>query len=265
MTQEAGSRILSAVKRLPSILLALLLWAAAHSAMAQTVVLRTVAQEGSAPKFMDAEGPASGHCPDILAAIERVDPNLRFTIDPQPTPLKRIEVGLKDGLLDLVCALLDTPLRNEIAMRITTPLFTLQERLVGRRDDYGTVQSLKDLTQADDLVITQSGASYAADLRRHGVRVLETTGGSAVALRNVANKRARFYYTNELTGAHYIKAEGLSEQLRLHPGVLQSTPSYMWASRRLDPATLRQLEQAVAQLKRNGELDRIYQRYQKDQ
>ncbi len=252
--------------KLLATLLLVLLYAGGPGAMAQaTTSLRTAAQEGSAPKFLDANGPASGHCPDIFAAIERVDKSLRFAVDPMPTPLKRIEMGLKDGQLDVICALLDTPLRNEIAIRISTPLFTLQERLVGRRDDNATVQSIKDLAQTDDLVVTQSGASYAAELRRHGVRVLETPGGSAVALRNVASKRARFYYTNELTGAHYIKAEGLSDQLRLHPGVLQSSQSYMWASRNLDAATVRRLEQAVAHLKRSGELDRIYQRYQKDQ
>ena len=247
-------------------LLLVLLCAPGPSATAQsTSALRTASQEGSAPKFMDTSGPASGHCPDIFAAIERADKSLRFSIDPVPTPLKRLEMGIKDGQLDVVCALLDTPLRNEIAIRIATPLFTLQERLVGRRDDNSAIQSVQDLAQSGDLVVTQSGASYAADLRRHGVRIVETPGGSAVALRNVASKRARFYYTNELTGAHYIKAEGLADQLRLHPGVMQSSQSYMWASRTLDAATVRRLEQAVAQLKRSGELDRIYQRYQKDQ
>ena len=252
------------MKSVAAILLALLMWAT-QCAMAQPAPLRTAAQEGSAPKYLDAEGPASGHCPDIFAALERTEKNLRFVIDPRPTPVKRLEAELKDGQLDVVCALLDTPLRNEIANRITTPLYSVQERLVGRKDDAGTIRSVKDLAQSGDIVITQSGASYAADLRRNGVQVIETPGGSSVALRNVANKRARFYYTNELTGAYYIKAEGLSDQLRLHPGVLQSSPSYLWASRGLDPATLRHLEQAVAQLKRSGELDRIYQRYQKEQ
>lgn len=209
--------------------------------------------------------PPAATAPYIFAAIEKVDKTLRFAIDPRPTPLKRIEAELKDGQLDVICALLDTPLRNEIAVRISTPLYTLQERLVGRRDDTGAVNSMKDLAQSGDLVVTQSGASYAAELRRHGVQVVETPGGSSVALRNVAIKRARFYYTNELTGAYYIKAEGLSDQLRLHPGVMQSSLSYLWASRSLDPATVRRIEQAVAQLKRSGELDRIYQRYQKNQ
>lgn len=264
MTCRAHRLILALLKALVPFLL-LLVCAAAPCVLAQQATLRTVAQEGSAPKFMDGDGPASGHCPDILAAIEKHDKGLHFVIDPRPTPLKRIEAELKDGQLDVVCALLDTPLRNEIAVRITTPIYAVQERLVGRKDDTGVIHSLKDLAQSGDLVVTQSGASYAAELRKNGVQVMETPGGSVVALRNVANKRARFYYTNELTGAHYIKAEGLSDQLRLHPGVLQSSQSYLWASRGLDAATVRRLEQAVAQLKRSGELDRIYQRYQKDQ
>lgn len=226
------------------------------------LTLRTVAQEGSAPKFIESGDTASGVCPDMLAAIERTDRSLRFAIDPRPTPIKRIEGDLREGRIDVVCALLETTTRNEMAYRVQPALYVLQERLVGRRDDSGPIHSLQDLARSGDLVVTQSGASYANDLRRAGVQVVETPGGSAVALRNVLNKRARFYYTNDLTGAYYIRTEGLGEQLRLHPGVLNTSPSYLWASRKLDAATLARLEQALAHLKRNGELDRIYQRYQ---
>jgi len=229
------------------------------------VTLRTSAQEGSAPKYIVSDGPAGGVCPDMLAAIEKVDKGLRFSIDARPTPTKRSETDLKEGGIDVICALLDTPWRNEIAHRISTPLFVLRERLVGRRDDNEPIAKIQDLAKAGGTVVTQSGASYATELRRHGVPVVETAGGSPIALRNVLNKRARFYYTNELTGAYYIKSEGMGEQLRLHPGVLQSSPSYLWASRHLDPAIVQRLEQAVAQLKRSGELERIYQRYEKEQ
>ena len=258
-------QILNTVKPFTTFLLCMLC-ATAQTVGAQTVVLRTTAQEGSAPKYMDSQGsPASGHCPDIFAAIERVDKSLRFSIDPRPTPVKRIEAALKEGHLDVICALLDTPLRNEIALRIGTALFVLRERLGGRRDDHEPINKIQDLLTAGGTVVTQSGASYAADLRRVGVPVIETPGGSVVALRNVLNKRARFYYTNELTGAYYIKSEGMGEQLRLHPGVLQSSPSYLWAARHLDAAIVHRLELAVAQLKRSGELDRIYERYEKEQ
>ncbi len=231
---------------------------------AQVITLRTASQEGSAPKFIDGDGTVSGHCPDILAAMERVDKGLKFAIDPRPTPIKRSEVDLKEGRIDVICAVLDTPLRNDIAYRISTPLFYLKERLVGRRDDNEPISKLQDIARTGGIVVTQSGASYAADLRKIGVQVVETAGGSVIALRNVLNKRARFYYTNELTGAYYIKAEGLGDQLRLHPGVLQSSPSYLWASRQLDMAVVNRLEQALVQLKHSGELDRIYQHYEKD-
>ena len=235
-------------------------WAA--TVAAQTGPLRTIAQEGSAPKFMDGAAAASGHCPDILAAIERTDKTLKFAVDAQSAPIKRIENELKAGRIDLVCALLDTPWRNEIAHRIETPLYHLQERLVGRRDDNAPIRSVQDLAQGGDVVVTQSGASYATDLRNAGVKVVESPGGSAVALRNVESNRARFYYTNALTGAYYLRAEGLGSQLRLHPGVLKSTPSYLWIGRHVDPATVQKLDKALQQLKRSGELERIYQRYE---
>lgn len=245
-------------------ILSTLWFAMVLTAGAQPISLHTAAQDGSAPKFIDSDGPATGLCPDIFQAMEKADKDLHIAIDPRPTPVKRLEAELKEGQLDVVCALLDTPQRNAIAHRISTPLFVLSERLVGRRDDNGIVNHARDLAQTGDLVVTQSGASYAADLRRQGVQVTETPGGSVVALRNVLSKRARFYYTNELTGAYYIRSEGLGDQLRLHPGVLQLSPSYLWVSRKVDPAVVHRLEQVVAQLKRSGELDRIYQRYQKD-
>jgi len=241
------------------------LWfAMALTAGAQPIRLHTAAQDGSAPKFIESDGASTGLCPDIFQAMEKADKGLHIDIDPRPTPIKRLEAELKEGQLDVVCALLETAQRNDMAHRISTPLYVLSERLVGRRDDNGVVNHVRDLAQTGDLVVTQSGASYAADLRRQGVQVVETPGGSVVALRNVLSKRARFYYTNELTGAYYIRAEGLGDQLRLHPGMLQSSPSYLWVSRKVDPSVVRRLEQVVAQLKRSGELDRIYQRYQKD-
>lgn len=224
--------------------------------------LRTAAQEGSAPKFFDHR-PTQGHCPDILAALERTDPTLKFQIDPTPTPIKRLEYNLRIGRIDVICALLETPARRELAHRLPTPVYWVQERLVGRQGDTLVVSSLHDLARPGLVVVTQSGASYAQDLRQAGVNVVETSGGSPVALRNVDSGRARFYYTNALTGAYTIRQSGLSERLRLHPGVLRASPSYLWAGRHLDSATVQRLDHALAQLKRSGELDAIYQRYER--
>lgn len=230
-------------------------------AWSETIPLRTAAQEGSAPKFINGEGSIQGHCPDIFRALEKADPLLKFDIATIPVSIKRLESHLKDGRIDIVCALLDTPQRNEIAFRISTPIFLLRERLVGRIDDKLQVRALKDLVDTGDLVATQNGASYAAMLRELGVKVDDSSGDSAVALRKLVNGRVRFYYTNELTGAYYIQDGGLEKQLRLVPGVMQETPSYLWVSRKVDEATLQRLERAVAKLHKDGVLEKIYRSY----
>ncbi|MGQ0710263.1 MAG: substrate-binding periplasmic protein [Rhodoferax sp.] len=232
-------------------------------AQAHEGALRVLAQEGSAPKFIEGE-PASGHCPDILAAITQADQGLRFDINPQPHPIKRIENGLRAGHVDLACALLDNPQRNALAWRIDTPLYHVQERVVGRRDDPAAVQSWPDLARLQATVLTVTGAEYAAALRQAGVEVVETPGGSVVALHNVANRRARYYYTNALTAAYYLRATGLQADLRILPVVFKTTPIYLWAARHLPETTVRRLERALAQLQRGGELERIHQRYARE-
>ncbi len=247
------------------LLLSLVLTLASPACWSAPTVLRSAAQEGSAPKFIEGNGGVSGHCPSILRALERFDPSLKFEIDPSPTPIKRLEKELKDGRIGVVCALLDTAQRNEIAHRISTPVYAVRERLVGRSDDTAQIQSFSDLAATGDLVVTQSGASYAAQLRSLGVQVNEPHGGSEIAMRIVLSKRARFYYTNELTGAYYLRKEGFSGQLKLMPGVLKETPSYLWASRQLDTETVEKLEKGLAALQQSGELGRIYNSVLKSQ
>lgn len=230
---------------------------------AGSLVLRTIAQEGSAPKYISGGAKAGGHCPDILKAIEKVEPTLRFSIDPTPTPIRRIEHEMEAGRIDVICALLDTPTRNRIAHRVSTPIYHVRERLVGRRDASLQIRSLEDLARPDTVVVTQSGASYAAELRAAGIQVSESTGGTPTALRQVLHGRADYYYINELTGAYYLRAEGLEDRLRLLPAVLQETPSYLWVSRQSPPEIVARLEGAISRLHRNGELDRIYRHYQR--
>jgi ABC-type amino acid transport substrate-binding protein len=227
------------------------------------LVLRTIAQEGSAPKYISGGAHAGGHCPDILKAIEKVEPTLRFSIDPTPTPIRRIEHEMEAGRIDVICALLDTPTRNRIAHRVSTPIYHVRERLVGRRDAPLQIRSLEDLARPDVVVVTQSGASYAGELRAAGIQVSESTGGSPTALRQVLRGRADYYYINELTGAYYLRAEGLNDRLQILPPVLQETPSYLWVNRNSAPDVIARLESAIERLHRSGELDRIYRQYQR--
>lgn len=239
----------------------LLLLGGAGKAATTGWVLRTAAQEGSAPKYLVGSRPAGvgGLCPEILHALEAVDPEIRFEIDPKPTPLRRIEKSLQEGRLDVLCALLETPRRHQLAYRLSTPVYSVRERLVALRNESPDPKGFDDLARMGALVATQAGASYADKLRQHGVSVDETD--TVAALRNIVRRRVRYYYGNELTCVYYIKAEQLGAELGLVPGVMGETPSHFWAGRHLEPAVVKRLDAALLRLKRNGTLERIYNRY----
>ena len=245
----------------------LLVFGGMGKALAAGWLLRAAAQEGSAPKYLlgppgkGGKGGASvgGLCPDILRAIEGADPEIRFEIDPTPMPLRRIEKSLQEGRIDVLCALLETPRRHQIAHRLSTPVYSVRERLVALREDTLSPKDFEELARSGGLVATQAGASYADKLRQHGVAVDETD--TVAALRNIARRRVRYYYGNELTCVYYIKAVQMSAELGLVPGGMGETPSHFWAGRHLEPALVRRLEAALLKLKRNGSLERIYNRY----
>ncbi|MDT8992476.1 transporter substrate-binding domain-containing protein [Curvibacter sp. APW13] len=225
--------------------------------------LRVQFQEASAPKYLEADAnhPAPyGLCPDIMAALERQDASLRFELDPVPRPQKRIEFDLGSASKDVMCGLLKSPERLQVAYPLETPVYLIRERMAARKDDTLVVATIEDLARSGALVAVQTGAAYYRKLKDAGVQVVES-GGSDVAVRAVANGQARFFYTNSLTAAHFIRAERLERVLRLHPGVMDTSPAYFWVAKHVDPGVVKRLEAAMKRLKRSGELDRIYARY----
>jgi ABC-type amino acid transport substrate-binding protein len=240
----------------------LLGWCAATAqAGAPLLVLRTAVQEGPPPKFILGKDGLTGHCPDILHAIERLDPQLKFDIDAVAHPIRRLEQGIKNGQLDVMCAMLSTPEREQAALRLPTVLYTIRERLVARADDPVEINSYDDLAGLHELVATLPGASYVNDLRLHGIRVDTASGDSQTNLRKIVSGRLRFFYISDLTAAYFIRIEGFEGKLRILPVSLHEQPLYFWASRALDAAVVQRLEKALAALRANGELERIYRSY----
>ncbi|MEO7106400.1 MAG: hypothetical protein ABIZ09_08515 [Rhodoferax sp.] len=70
------------------------------SSAAQT--LRTAAQESSPKFFQLGDASVVGIGCDVMRAIERLDPSLHFVGDKTFVPMKRIEVMLERGDLDVL-------------------------------------------------------------------------------------------------------------------------------------------------------------------
>ncbi len=244
-------------------LLAAVGWACcAVMAQAEPLVLRAAAQEAAAPKFiLGKDGRVGGLCPDILHAIEKLDPQLRFELDATPNPIPRLMHGVRSGQLDLVCALGISAERLEMAAYLPTVLYTVEERLVARADDTVAVGSFAELAALRELVATQPGSTYVDTLRGHGIRVDTSSGDDLAGLRKILSGRLRFFYTSDLVASYFIRTAGYEGKLRMLPASFQTRPMHVWVSRALDPAVAKRLDKALAALRASGELERIHRGY----
>ena len=228
---------------------------------APVLEVRVAGQEALAPKWVQSGGGVAGICPDILAALERVQPRLHFTGIRQSRSLSAIEDGLAGGRLDAACALLDSPRRAALARRVGKPVYTVRHLLAARSDDAVEIRGVADLVRLRALVTSHRSSPFTEQLKAAGVRIDDATDDNGVNLRKMLAGHGRFAYMNELTLRHYIHAGHLEGRVRILPVALASEPSYFWVSRKADPALAALLGAALDRLKASGELDRIYARW----
>lgn len=241
--------------------LALLCCAAAAQHVEARLDVRIAPQQALAPKWIIGNGRLNGICPDILAAIERVEPRLRFTGLDTSRSLPRIEAGLETGRVDAACALIDSPRRFAIAYPVGKPVYLVRHRLAARADDPAEIAGVADLLRLKALVTSQRGSAFTERLKTAGVRVDDATDDNGVNLRKMLAGHGRFAYMNELTLRRYLRTDGLATRVRVLPEVLAEYPAYFWVSNKADPALGRLLGDALDRLKASGELERIYARW----
>jgi glutamate/aspartate transport system substrate-binding protein len=228
---------------------------------AHALDVRVAAQEALAPKWVHAHGRVTGICPDMMAAVERVQPRLRFTGMAKSRSLPGIEAGLRSGSLDAACALVSTPARLAMARRVGEPVYVTRHLLAARADDSADVATMADLARSGDLVTSHRGSAFTERMKAAGVRVDDATDDNLVNLRKMLAGHGRYAYLNELTLYHYLRTERLAGRVRILPSVLDEDPAYFWVSRKAHPALAPLLDEALGRLKANGELDRIYARW----
>jgi len=243
---------------LGAILLAALPCASAGS----DYVLRVIGQESLPPKWIQQEGrPSTGVCPDILAAISRVEPRIRFTGLEDIRSVLVIEQNIRLGTADIACALVSTPLRRHIAIAIPQPLYISRQRLAAAADDTAEINSLEDLARLNALVTTSRGAAYIDQLRALGITVDDSTGSNVTNLRKILAGHGRYFYMNELTLHWLIREQKLQGKVKLMPAILKEDSMFLWVGKKAPPQAAPLLAAAVRKLSDSGELARIYARW----
>ncbi|MDR7272481.1 glutamate/aspartate transport system substrate-binding protein [Pelomonas saccharophila] len=221
------------------------------------------AQEKAPHKFI-LDGPQpSGICPDLLRALERLDPGLRFHGYGSALSLPLIDVGLRNGNVGAACGLLERAERHAYATRLLPPLYRVRHRVAVRADDEANPRSLADLLvlSGDQAVIVTRGSAYPAMLREAGFKVDDSTGDYQANLRKLLAGRARFIYGGEQALWRSIQQAQLTQRLRLLPTVFAEEPIYLWASQQLSPAQREGIARGLERLEASGELAAIVRHY----
>jgi polar amino acid transport system substrate-binding protein len=244
------------VRRLACALLLL-----AGNAAASHLTVRVMAQESIPPKWLLENGAPQGLCPDVFAAIERIEPRIRFVGYDRPRSILVIEDALASGKVSAACGLMDSPRRRSVALRSQVPLYQVRLRLAAVAGDRQVINSLADLVRLKPLVNTARGSGYIVRLKALGIPVDDSTGDNVVNLRKIVAGHGRYTYMNELSLLHLIRSEHLEHKVKMLPAVFGEEALYFWVSRKADPALAPMIDQALMRLKANGDLARIYDRW----
>ncbi|MBJ7313968.1 substrate-binding periplasmic protein [Rugamonas sp. CCM 8940] len=240
--------------------LALLLWAGGAGA----VDIRTAAQDATAPKFVAQHG-VGGHqvgglCIDILHAIERLDPELRFVGTQHWLPVPRVEAGVAAGTLDVACALLRTPEREARFHFIEPALFPANFYLAVRADDQVRVKDWDDVRRLGEqgTVLVMHGFGIAQRLKRiGGLRVDDGGNDSVTNFNKLLAGRGRFYLHRAPGIQWEISRAGMDNRIKLLSPPILSEGLYMVASRKLPAERVERMRLAIVQLRGDGTLERL--------
>ncbi|MES2160307.1 MAG: ABC transporter substrate-binding protein [Pseudomonadota bacterium] len=225
--------------------------------------IRTAAQQGTEPKFQSAgaaDGRVVGICVDIMRAVEKLDPGLKFTGDQSWQPLPRIYSGLDRGVQDASCGLSHSPERDKKYAYVGPPLFSIRYYLVARSDDPALIANWDDLRKLapDNVVLANRGFAGVTVLEAAGVAQIDAGAADPkLNLQKLLAHRGRFFFHRTPGLQAVLDRSGMAAKFKILPTVMAVSPLYFVVGKQLDPAVVERLRTALQTLEKSGELERI--------
>ena len=229
---------------------------------AEPIQLRTAMQSGSLAKYAPDDAAAPGLCLEMLRAVERIDPGLRFVGLELRAPLLRIERLLAQCEIDVFFCLLKSPERMRHGRYLPVPLYRIRQMAVQRIADTTELRGMADLVAAGlkkPVLVTQ-GTLLAETLQRANV-VTGVAPSEREALQMLQLGRTDVVYGQDVNLLRNIRAAGLGDRMRLSPTVFQEDFQYATVSKQMSPELEQRLTQALQQLERDGSLRAIAEKY----
>ncbi|MDN3575872.1 transporter substrate-binding domain-containing protein [Chitinimonas viridis] len=224
-------------------------------------MLKVPSQSGTEPKYLTLpDGSIGGICIDVLRAIERLEPTIRFSGDQELQPAARIEASMAAGSIDAECGLSKTPEREARFIYAEPALFQVRYHLVARADDATSIQHWDDVRKLGDsgIILTIHGFGPVSRLRAlGGLQIDSNAKDTPTNLQKLLAGRGRFFY-HRLPGIKGdIRKLGLEGKVRILPTVMDRQAFYLTFARHVPPAVIDRIKAALRQLEQTGDLKRL--------
>jgi polar amino acid transport system substrate-binding protein len=108
------------------------------------------------------------------------------------------------------------------------------------------------------LINTPRSSAYAAQLRAFGLEVDDSTGDNVVNLKKVMAGHGRFFYINEQTLNWMMEQPQFKGKVCMVDWVVKEEPIYFHVGKKAPAGAAQLIGQALAELKGDGALARIY-------
>lgn len=225
--------------------------------------LRTAAQAGAPAKYAELGQRRPGLCAELLQAVERSDPGLRFRGQEQFLPLRRVERMLGQQEIDVFFCLIRSAERQRQWDYLPVPLYRVRHRVVLRLEDRHEIlgwPELRALSRRKPVLVAQ-GSVLAQTLAQAQVSYSEAPRGDAEALRMLLLGRGDAVYAQDMALAPLLEQPEFAGRLRLAEVVLQEDEQWVAVARGLPPAPRQRLLRALQILEREGGLRALAERY----
>lgn len=231
--------------------------------------VRTAAQDASEPKFValvdeDGRKAVGGICIDIMRAMERVTPEIRFVGDQNWQPLKRLEAMVASGNLDAACGLLHGMARETKFNYIDPPLFPVNYYLVVRADDDVQIENWDDVRKLGNqgIILAINGFGIINRLTEMGgLKIDSGAYDSKTNLDKLIARRGRFYIHRSPGINAAIRKAGMQGKVKILPTPMHTENFHMVVSKTLPSETVELMRKSIVALEKSGELRRILEKW----
>lgn len=234
------------------------------------IELKTSAQDLFPKFYVDSSGRMTGINIDIMKAIEKEVPNLKFAGKESDkinfAPWKRTQAWLESGEIDIVFGMSKSKKRLKRGfVFIDTPLYTVKNILAVRSDDNIQINSFGDIEKLGKkgTILVMPGTATYRFLQSQKHKLFIDYSGRIISqnLKKLVKGRGRFFFSHDLGILSTIKVEGYMGKIKTLPNVFRTYYHNAAFSSKVPRNTVEKVGKALKKLEQNGTLKKIYKKY----